>query len=161
MQDLLWLFAITAVLAALLANIGLWSPRRVWVKLIAVGLVIAFLPTAYASYVSLLSRPKPVELEWLRHQPEDTALLASSMVEDEAIYLWVEVAGLDQPRAYVLPWSEETARELHGAQRDAREDGGQVRVRFPGEAFQPGERMFYAEPPQALAPKTVEPAAGG
>jgi len=58
MDDLLWLFAASAIIAALLANIGLWSPRRVWVKLTAMGLVIAFLPTAYASFVSLLSRPK-------------------------------------------------------------------------------------------------------
>lgn len=156
MDDLLWLFGASAVLAALLANIGVWSPRRVWVKLLAMGLVIAFLPTAYASFVSLLSRPKPVALEWLEHHKDDTTLLAAQMAENEAIYLWVEVAGLDQPRAYALPWSEETARELHEAQQKAEEGGGTVKVKLPGKQHQPGERMFHPAPPDPLPPKEVE-----
>jgi len=157
MDDLLILFCVAGGLAALLANIGLWSAHRLRVKLGALIAAALFLPTAYMSLVSLLSRPKPIELEWTQPAPDETTLLASQMKEDVAIYLWVDRQGLMEPRAYVLPWDEELARELHEAQRAAESEGGTVQVRMSrrNKNREQMERMFYAAPPPAPPPKTV------
>lgn len=156
MDLLIILFVIIAVIAAMLANIAVWSPRRVRVKVGAVILAALFLPIGYATLIGLLSRPKPIELEWARPAPEDTTVLASSLKEQEAIFLWLEVAGLEEPRAYRLPWDEQLARQLHDAQRAARQKGGNVRMRMrAGEGSPGGERMFYSAPPEPLPPKTI------
>lgn len=157
MDDLLVLFTGAAVLAALLTNVGLWSPRRLWVKLGALAIAAMFLPTAYLSMVSLLSRPKPLTLEWSPPDAENTTVLAAQMKEEVAIYLWVQRADSEEPRAYVLPWDEQLARELHEAQKAAEAEGGNVQVRLVPKVqnSEPSERMFYASPPPAPPPKVA------
>lgn len=161
MDDLLILFCVAGGLAAVLANIGLWSAHRLRVKLGALLAAALFLPTAYMSLVSLLSRPKPIALEWTQPAQDETTLLASQMEEDVAIYLWVDRHGIEEPRAYVLPWDEQLARELHEAQRAAESEGGRVQVRMSRrhKNQERVERMFYAAPPPAPPPKTVGSAA--
>ena len=64
MTDLFVLAGAAGLLAAVLANIGFWAPRKLWIKLSALLTVAFFLPTAYAALTELLGRPKPVDLEW-------------------------------------------------------------------------------------------------
>lgn len=157
MDELLILFCVAGGLAAVLANIGLWSTHRLRIKLGALLAAALFLPTTYMSLVSLLSRPKPIELEWTQPAQDETTLLASQMEEDVAIYLWVDRHGIEEPRAYVLPWDEQLARELHEAQRAAEAEGGTVQVRMSrrNKNQEQMERMFYAAPPPAPPPKTI------
>ncbi len=150
MADLLPWFVAMAVLVATLASITLWSRRKRAVKVIALGLVAVLLPTGYFSLVELLSRPKPMMLEWSPPTKQDSTVLASQLQEGEAIYLWVVRHDTPEPRSYVLPWDEELARELHESKRKAARDGGAVRVRMQ-QAQQriEGKRMFYVEPQRA------------
>ena len=154
MISLSQLFALTAALAGVLAAISLWTPRRLAVKGIALTTATLFLPLAYASMVDLLSRPKPVSLEWWQSSAEEATVLGSVVRENEGIHLWLQLPGLAEPRAYVLPWSRENAERLQEAQRSAEQEGGDVRMRMP---FEPSldelEPRFYAEPQQALPPK--------
>jgi len=78
-----------------------------------------FLPTAYAGLSRLLSMPKPVELEWWHANAEEAIVLASTFREDEAIYLWLQLRDLAEPRAYTLPWNRDLAEQLHRRQRSA------------------------------------------
>ena len=147
MNELLALFGISAVLAAILANIGIWSPRGIWIKLAAVVAVALFLPVTYVSLTELLSRPKPVSIEWAQRAVPEATVLGSSMVEDQAIYLWLGFAGQDEPRAYTLPWNENLAKQLHKAQQEADAEGTSVKVRQPFDgSIDQMERVFYAEP---------------
>ena len=41
------------LLAAILANISIWSPRKVWVKLTALTVTVAFIHLGYASFSEL------------------------------------------------------------------------------------------------------------
>jgi len=50
---------------------------------------------------------------------EQVQVLSSVMKEDEAIYLWLQIPDVDEPRSYKLPWSDEIAKELHKAQQEA------------------------------------------
>jgi hypothetical protein len=59
-----------------------------------------------------------------------------------------------EPRAYVLPWNRDTAERLQQAQREAQQQGGDVRMRLPFEpSLDDREPQFYAPPQPALPPK--------
>ena len=155
------LYAILAVAVGGLVTIAIWSPRRVSVKLAALGASAAFLLVGYAGVAELLSRPKPVSLEWAQRASEKAELLGAKAVEGEAIFLFLQLPGVAEPRAYQLPWRPELAEQLQNAQREAEKRGGGVMVERPFEdrstepSLETRERMFYAPPPPALPPKAV------
>lgn len=74
----------------------------------------------------------------------------------EAIYLWLQLDGQREPRAYVQPWSLVAARALFEAMAEAEALGTQVRMRPALDSLvEPTESQFYAEPQPALPPKTT------
>ena len=153
MTELTYLFATLAVLAGVLTSISIWAPRRLVIKGTALVTTTLLLPLAYTSMVDLLSRPKPVDLEWWLHAEEAT-VLGSQIQENEAIHLWLQLPDVAEPRAYVLPWNRDTAERLQQARRAAEQQGGDVRMRLPFEASQDDrEPQFYAAPQPALPPK--------
>jgi len=153
MTELTYLFAALAVLAGVLTSIAIWAPRRLVIKGTALVTTTLLLPLAYTSMVDLLSRPKPVDLEWWLHAEEAT-VLGSQIQENEAIHLWLQLPDVAEPRAYVLPWNRDTAERLQEARRAAEQQGGDVRMRLPFEASQDDrEPQFYAAPQPALPPK--------
>ena len=64
MEPLLILGVANGILAAVLVNIAIWAPRRLWIKLAALATAACFLPVAYAGFAELLGRPKPADLQW-------------------------------------------------------------------------------------------------
>ena len=156
MIKLFYLFAVSAALACILAGVSVWSHRKLWIKVAAVATTALFLPAAYLSYADLLSRPKPASLEWWHRDASQATVIGSQLREGENIYLWLQMEGTREPRAYELPWQEELARQLHGAQREAEGNGTEVRMRSPFNQ-QPGDQepLFYAEPQPTLPPKQV------
>lgn len=152
--NVLPLFAVAVVLAAALAMVSIWAPRRLVMKVVALLLAMAFMPAAYAAMVGLLSKPKPASLEWWLARAGEAAVVGSTYKEDEAIYLWLQLDGVAEPRAYVLPWSRKLAEELQEASREAARQGSGVRMRLPFEPTLDGrEPKFYAMPQPALPPK--------
>ncbi len=159
MSELTALFAVLGGLAFVLANVAIWSPRKLRVKIGALATAAVFLPAAYMSLSEMLSRPKPVSSEWARRELAEATVIGSQMVEGQGIYVWLGIEGVEEPRAYALPWDEKVARQLHGARRNAEASGAKVKMRNP---FEPSndkrERVFYAAP-QAPPPEkqqTVE-----
>ncbi len=154
MDHLTYLFASVVLIAAALASIAVWAPRTLWLKLSALVLSGLLMATAYMSQVDLLGKPKPITMEWAMAAVPEATVLGATMRENEAIYLWLQFDQSSEPRAFVLPWNLETAKQLQGAMRQALTDGTKVRMRRP---FEPSldrhEPMFYAEPQPALPPK--------
>jgi hypothetical protein len=158
MAELAVLTAVAGLLAALLANIGIWAPRRLWVKVAAIVAAAAFLPVAYAGLAELLGRPKPMGLEWAGRDLNGAAVLGVQMRDGDAIYLWLGFEGVAEPRSYVLPWDDKTARELHEATRTAEENGTDVRMQLQFESsLDQQQPRFYASPQAQLPPKTTPP----
>jgi hypothetical protein len=154
MTELTYTFAVVAVLAGLVASISIWAPRRLWIKLCALGATMLFIPAAYAAMVQLLSMPKPATYEWWHGKADEATVLGSSMQEGEGIYLWLQLPNVPEPRAYVLPWSRELAEQLQSAQREAEENRSGVQMRLPFEpSLDDREQKFYALPQPALPPK--------
>jgi hypothetical protein len=156
MTSLTQLFVIAAILAATLSLISIWAPRRLAIKGTALATSVLFLPVSYASLVDLLSKPKPIDLEWWRTEASQAEVLASRPVENEGIYLWLQLPDVAEPRAYVLPWNRASAEQLQQAMRDAEQNGGNVRMHLPFEpSLEDGERKFYAQPQPAPPPKDL------
>lgn len=154
MTQVVYLFAASLALATALASICIWSPRAPWIKAAALAIVVLFLPVSYTSVVELLSRPKPLALEWQRAALAEARVLGADLREGERIYLWLRVPGIEEPRFYVLPWDRKLAEQLHRAQREANARGTAVRAR---NLFGTGQDrqgpMFYAAPQPARPPK--------
>jgi hypothetical protein len=148
MGELLMLFAVLGSLAGILATVALWAPRRMWVKLGALGVTAVFLPAGYFGLSEMLSRPKPVGLELTRLNLAEATVLGSRLDEDKAIYLWLGIPGVEEPRAYTLPWDQQLARQLQGAKRESEDTGVPVQMRKPFEnSMDQREKVFYTAPP--------------
>ena len=156
MSQVFYLFAASLVLVAALAAISIWSPRALRVKGAALAIVVLFLPAIYVSLVELLSRPKPVTLEWRQGELADAKVIGADLREGEAIFVWLRLPDVIEPRAYVLPWDQKLAEQLHGAQRDAASRGTAVHVKhlFKNSLDRQGPK-FYALPQPAHPPKQV------
>lgn len=154
MDHVIYLYAAAVVLAVALAGIAVWSPRATRIKVVALTLTALIMPTAYASLMDLLGKPKPVTMEWAKRAVAEATVLGASMHEDQAIYLWLQLDDAAAPRAYVLPWDLAAAKGLQQAMRRADEAGTSVRMRRPFDAeAERTEPLFYAEPQPALPPK--------
>jgi hypothetical protein len=150
------LFVVAAALAGILGLISIWAPRRLVIKGMALATATLFLPVAYASLVELLSKPKPVDLEWWQNDTAEAEVVASRLVEEEGIYLWLQLPEIPEPRAYVLPWDRASAEQLQQALREAEQRGSGVQMRLPFEpSLDPLEPKFYAMPQPALPPKDL------
>lgn len=158
MSNLPLIFAAAAVLAACLGSIAVWAPRQVTTKLAAVVLAGLFLPVAYAGISDLLSRPKPVGLEWWLARADEATVLGSLHEEGRQIFLWLSLDGVEEPRAYALPWSRELAQQLQDAEQQAEEQKTGVRMRLPFEpSLDDREPRFYAMPQPAMPEKPGAP----
>jgi len=160
-NELFILFAASSALAVLLAFIGIWSHRKLIAKVSALVATALFIPTVYLSYADLLSRPKPASLEWWHRDAVEATVVGSQLREGEAIFLWIELPETNEPRAYRLPWHQELAKQLYGAQRDAETRGTKVKMRRPfDDQTEQLEPMFYAPPQPPLPPKRAEGESG-
>ncbi|MFQ5757008.1 MAG: hypothetical protein ACE5H7_13095 [Acidiferrobacterales bacterium] len=161
MSQAFYLFTVSLGLAAILAAISIWSPRALWLKIGALVVAALFLPATYFSLVELLSRPKPVVLEWTQRDLSEADVIGADLREGKSIYLWLKVDGLEEPRSYVLAWDQKLAEQLHGARREAEAKGTGVRVSRPFMSKQEkGHLVFYAAPQPARPPK-LAPAGTG
>jgi hypothetical protein len=157
MTELTYLFATVAVVLGLTTSISIWAPRSLWLKLTALGAAAMFLPVAYLSLAHLLSLPKPVALEWWLANARSATVLGSTLREDEAIYVWLQLDDVAEPRAYALPWSRDLAEQLQTAQREAEQSQSGVRMRLPFEpSLDDREPKFYALPQPPLPPKDMD-----
>jgi hypothetical protein len=149
-------FVAGAILVGVLSLISIWAPRRLAIKGTALATSVLFLPLGYAGLVDLLSKPKPVDLEWWLSDAAEAEVLASRLVENEGIYLWLQLPEVAEPRAYVLPWDRAAAESLEQARREAEEQGGNVQMRLPFEpSLDQEEPKFYARPQPAPPPKDL------
>jgi hypothetical protein len=147
-------FVIGAMLTAALCSIAIWAPRSVRIKVLSLVCAAMFLPVGYIGLNDILSRPKPMQLESLHKGLEEVAVISALMKEDEGIYLWLKLPEVSEPRSYKLPWSEESAKQLHKAQQDAEANGTGVQMKKPFErATDVSDPVFYAPPQAALPPK--------
>jgi hypothetical protein len=154
MSVLLFVFSALVALAAGLAALAIWAPRRARVRAFALIIAAALLPLGYAGFSALLSRPKPASIEWARRSLPKATVVGSYLVEGKAIYLWLKLPDSEAPRFYQFPWSQKLARRLMRAQQAARKRGVRVRMRRPfGDMKDRVESRFQVEGHRPLPAK--------
>lgn len=149
------LFGLALLGAFLFTVMVIWSSWRTSVRMGASLVFALFIPLTFLGWSDLLSRPKPARQEWLMREAAEANVIAGTYREGVAIYLWLELDGVDEPRAYELPWSQSMAEQLEKAQREAEGNGTGVRMRLPFEqSLDPRDPpQIYALPQQAMPPK--------
>jgi hypothetical protein len=148
------MIASAIVFALLLGIFVFWVLPRgsLWRRTLSVGMFVLLIAVVYGGALEMMSRPKTVRLEW--RDLKEATVLAASMREGEAIYVWLQMDGAAEPRSYALPWSIQQAQELQQAMADAEQSGTGVKVSQPFESsLDTGEPKFYALPQPALPPK--------
>ena len=116
------------------------------------GGVTPVLVSEYFALTDLLNRPKPVALELAGEQNDKTTVLAASIEEGSAIYLWLRLPDIQQRRYYVMPWEQKSAVELQRAIWQSRKTRQHVMIDLP---FDPSIEIreaprFYSLPQPCL-----------
>ncbi len=153
-MNLQFIFLVGVVaLVSSLGGIAIWARRPAPIKVVALILSALLIVTTYAGFIELLGRPKPAALEFVANVEEAT-VLGAKLLEGEAIYLWLQLAGESAPRSYVLPWNNDQAVQLQEAMREADSEGSAVQIRGPLRSLSmTDEPAFYAQPRPKLPTK--------
>ena len=131
MDVIYYIFAAAVGTAALLASIAIWAPRNTPIRVLALAAMTLFLPIIYVQFVGLLSKPKPVEWAWLERDVDRAEVLSVSFDEGKAIYMWLRLNGMIEPRFYSLPWRQQDAEDLEDAMEQASRTRSSVIVKDP------------------------------
>ena len=85
----------------------------------------------------------------------EVILLHASWEEEKAIYILVEIPGIEEPRLYVLPWSRDEAEKLEQAMEEGEETNEKVRIGNPffNADEEDRERLIYTTPTKPVPPK--------
>ena len=93
-------------------------------------------------------------LEWFHRSMSEATVLSARMQEGEAIYLWLQLPNSAEPRYYKIGWSEEVAKQLQQAMREAEKNQGGMKMELPFEnTWDTDKPMFYALPQPKLPEK--------
>lgn len=156
MDDLVILLSALALCVCVLIVITVWSRRGQIIKWIAVLMMCPILVIAFMAFTTFMSRPKDVSFEWWLKKSEVATVLGADMHEKHEIFLWLRIDGVEEPRAYRLPWDQKTAQQLQDALEEAARNGTVARMRLPFEpTLDTREPKFYALPQPAMPPKDM------
>lgn len=131
MDVIYYIFAASVGTAALLGSIAIWAPRKTLIRTLALLAMTLFLPLAYIQYIELLSKPKPASWAWVERDVDRAEVLSVSFDEGKAIYLWLRLNGMIQPRFYSMPWRQQVAEDLEDAMTQSARDRSSVILRNP------------------------------
>ena len=152
------LYGTVTVLAALLISITIWSRRPFKWRLSAFFIGLCLITILYASILELLSRPKPAHMELFHKDVPEVVLLHASWEEEVALYILVEIPGVEEPRLYILPWNREEAERFQQAIEEGEDKDEEVRIGNPffNADEEDRERLIYTTPAKPMAQKGRE-----
>ncbi len=108
-------FVVCFLLVALIAWAAVASAGKTWRKTAAVLALLALIPAGYLATTELLGRPKPASTAFLETFVEFRKVIAYDIHEDEAIFLWLDMGGGEEPRVFAFPYDKQTVSELQKA----------------------------------------------
>ena len=142
---IIFAFLLGAFIFSVLPTVGLVR------RLLSVGLFVALIAIVYGGGIELLSRPKPLWLEW--RDATAARVLGAVPVEGQAIYVWLALPNSPEPHAYTLPWSVDVAQQLQTAMSDAEAKGTIVQMMLSEGGLDDREQKFYAAPQSPMPAK--------
>src|SRR6476620_9109565 len=157
MTSFLIAFLSLALLLGAFAYVAVPTGSRARRAIIA-GLFAVILGALFFGYSDMLGRPKSTRLEVFRTSTQDAKIIGSYLKENDGVYLWLQLPGLDEPRYYKLPWDEKVAKALqHAIAENERPHGSGVGIGQPFErSWDPEDPKFYPLPQAKLPDKPGE-----
>lgn len=152
MNTIIWLAIGIVVLFAAAAWLAIWSRRDTWARHAAIGLFGLGLPLIVAAGIQSLGNHRPMGLAW-ELRAGNHRVLAAKMIQDEAIYLYMD-AGRDEPWPLMLPWDNESANRIQKLQEEAQGDAnGQFMLQYEPSLDIHAPQFHPLPQPQLLPPK--------
>lgn len=127
---------ISFTLAAALLAILKWPKGK---AALFVGIVIV----APIIYFDTLSKPKLLTDEW--RTDERVKIIGYSWIEGEAVFYWLALPDIQEPRYYYEPWTEESKKRVEQMQ-----EGAENKQEM--EFINPFERSYENEQPKTIHP---------
>lgn len=153
-----WLAIVIIALFAAAAFLAIWTRRDTRGRAMAMVLFAVGIPTTAAAMVESLGHHKPVDLAWDLPAGEHL-VLAAKLVQDRAIYLYLDDPERVEPRPLVLPWSNEQANAMQRA-IDGAPDGMEGKFIVKLDGTPDGEMTAHAIPQRAEPPAKDTPEPG-
>jgi len=146
------LYLLFVLLGCLLATITIWSRRTLHVRVAAVAALIVLVMLNYSALINLLGRPQPAEGVITDTIDDDAIVLAASIEEGQAIYLWLRHPQRREPRYYILDWDQDAAIALKKAMDRSLRNKSTVMMNPHYEQSLEGDKepLFYILPPERL-----------
>jgi hypothetical protein len=154
-----WLALAVVLLFAASAWLAIWSRRDTWGRPGAIALFLIAMPTIGLAAVESLGFHRPIGLTWDLDEG-DYRVLAAKMVQDQAIYIYIDDGIRVEPRPLLLPWSNDVANAIQRA-LDGAPEGSEGEFMMSYEpAIETDQQQFHPVPQEpALPPKAMpEPA---
>ncbi|MFT7556813.1 MAG: hypothetical protein ACI9LO_003146, partial [Planctomycetota bacterium] len=89
MADIPLFYLLFVLVGCLLALLAVWSRKQLKLRAAAVLLLVALVALNYNALMSLLGYPLPIESLSFESEKGDSIVLAASIDEGVAIYLWL------------------------------------------------------------------------
>jgi hypothetical protein len=158
MTTVIWLGLGIITLFGAAAWLAIWSRKDTPARFAALLLFLAGIPAVAAAGIEALGHHRPLWTAWAL-EPGDHRTLAVKMVQDQAIYLYLDT-GREEPWQLRLPWDNEVANAIQRAIDEAPEgQEGQLMLRYE-HSWDIHPRQFHPLPqPPALPAKPALPAA--
>ena len=88
----------------------------------------------------------------------EVVLLHASWEEEVALYILVEIPGVEEPRLYILPWSREEAERFQQAIEEGEEKDEEVKIGNPffNADEEDRERLIYTSTAKPMAQNVRE-----
>ena len=152
MENIPVLYLVYVLLGGLLAVIAIWSRRTLAIKIAAIGLFAALVGLNYGALINLLGRPQPVDSFSSTKLEEDAIVIAASIAEGQAIYLWLRHPQQHQSRYYSMEWDEQDATALKKAMDRSSREGSEIMMKphFEQSLESNKEPLFYTLPRERL-----------
>jgi len=129
-----------------------------WRRATIASFFAVILGALFFGYSDMLGRPKATRLEVFRTSIQNAKIIGSYLKENDGIYLWLKLPGLNEPRYYKLPWNEKTASALQNAfAENERQHGSGIGMATPfARSWSQEKPKFYALPRPNLPDKAGE-----
>ncbi|MEM7292356.1 MAG: hypothetical protein AAF420_03015 [Pseudomonadota bacterium] len=152
MENIPALYLLYLLLGCLLAVVAVWSRRGVWIRAGAVGLLIALVALNYLALVNLLGRPQPIESIASAEIEGDAVVVAATIEEGTAIYLWLRHPRELKPHYYRMDWDQDAAMALKQAMAESLQENSSVMMKphYEQSLEEDKEPLFYAMPQERL-----------
>ncbi len=152
MESIPGFYLLYVLVGCVLALLAIWSRRRLGVRHVAIGMLLALALTSYSALIDLLGRPLPFRYADVDELTGDAVVLAASIDEGIAIYLWLRMPDQRQPAYYRMAWNQEAAVSLKKALERSYRDNSTVMMNPNYEtSLEIGkEPLFYILPPERL-----------